>query len=87
MFDSFNPAVATDWRAVCGRTACTVRWGVGGLIAPRLPNRGGRKDERSEASIARGLRGRLRGQSLTQRSKDAKRTGMGELLLPDRGAV
>ena len=38
MFDSFNPAVATDWRAVCGKTACTVRWGVGGLIAPRLPN-------------------------------------------------
>ena len=38
MFDSFNPAVATDWRAVCGKTACTVRWGVGGVIAPRLPN-------------------------------------------------
>jgi hypothetical protein len=33
----------------------------------------GRKDERSEASSARGMRG----QSLTQRSKDAKKTGMG----------
>jgi len=47
----------------------------------------GRKHERSEASIACGLRGRLRGRSLTQRSKDAKRTGMGEMLLPDLGVV
>ena len=34
MLDSLNPREATNWRAVCGKTACTVRWGVGGLASP-----------------------------------------------------